>query len=120
MGNDAQISEHYHLESNQMKVSDFTLDQKASDKLANIDDLVECGLSREQATKLVETFDSWRKDVWAEFIQTAFDEVENPNERSFLRSAFLGYLLQWSQERVIPAALLQEIAIKRLSQGGGK
>ena len=98
-----------------MNLEDFTLSSSDANRLENVDDLVECGLTRDRSERLTDAFNQWKKEKFQTLLNESFSEVTNSIEASFLRAALVGYLHQWSDDRLMAAAVAQGLALNFLA-----
>ena len=94
-----------------MNEEDFTLDSESENFLLAVDDLVETGVNRVLAEKLVKLFQDWKNGPFKAGLDS-LEAIEDLEERVFVKAAMVGYLNNWVAERLLPSALAQTLAIQ--------
>ena len=94
-----------------MKEKDFALDSESENFLLAVDDLVEAGINRVLAEKLVKYFQDWKNGPFKTCLDF-FESIEDLEERVFVKAAMVGYLDAWVSERLLPSALAQTLTIQ--------
>lgn len=94
-----------------MNEEDFTLDSESENFLLAVDDLVETGVNRVLAEKLVKLFQNWKNGPFKAGLDS-LEAIEDLEERVFVKAAMVGYLEAWVAERLLPSALAQTLAIQ--------
>ena len=98
--------------------ANFTTSSDAAQTLRMIDQLVECGVCRERATRIVAKVEAAIGGPFAALLES----LRQPNSRkldvevAFIQTAFFSYLMQWVDEREVSMALAQSIALARLAE----
>lgn len=100
-----------------MNINDFTLTRSEAARLREIDALVAEGLSRARATKLVGQLDDLINGPWLDLLTPLANPSDNHDpERGLLQSFFIAYVNQWSNERMLIAALVQQSNLAYLAE----
>ena len=94
-----------------MKEKDFALDSESENFLLAVDDLVEAGINRVLAEKLVKYFQDWKNGPFKTCLDS-LEPIEDLEEKVFVKAAMVGYLNDWAAERLLPAALAQTLVIQ--------
>jgi hypothetical protein len=98
--------------------ANFTTTSDAAQTLRMIDQVVECGVCRERATRIVAKVEAIIGGPFADILES----LHQPNPRkpdaevAFIQTAFFSYLMQWVDEREVSMALTQSIALARLAE----
>lgn len=98
-----------------MKEKDFALDSESENFLLAVDDLVEAGINRVLAEKLIKLFQNWKNGPFKAGLDS-LEAVEDLEERVFVKAAMVGYLEAWAAERLLPSAIAQTLAIQALRE----
>lgn len=89
-----------------MKIEDFQLQPDQAKRLAEIDALVEEGLSRERAQRIVTQLYDIIDGAWSDLLASMANPEDN-KEKTLLQALWIAYVHQWATDRIIIAGLSQ-------------
>lgn len=105
-----------------MNIEDLILGDGEASKLTKIDELVEVGLSRHRAEKLVNKFYSLIDGPFKTLLhdkalrpERYHDDPEQYAERVLLETFLVSFLNQWATDRLTIAAVKQSFAFRYLA-----
>ncbi len=98
-----------------MDIKDFTPTNREASHLASIDELIEAGLSRPKAEKLVGIFEEFIFAKFSKLLEELKTSSLDCYERSFIQGAVVGYIFQWAEERLALFAVAQTIALAAMA-----
>ena len=97
-----------------MKIEDFQLQPDQAARLKEIDVLVNEGLSRERAGRLVNQLDDIINGAWADLL-APMANPENNKDKALLQTFWIAYIHQWAAEHILVAGLSQRSLLRQLA-----
>lgn len=99
-----------------MRITDFTLPADKAAQLADIDDLVNHGVSRQTSEAIVERLHKvWHED-FPEFIRLAVADLPSEATKHFIQSSLVQLIHEWGGDRIVLGTVAGRFALEALKR----